>query len=132
MYIHIDGTVFLDPGDKFCEERQDKDNINRIATYVLANGQTMKIVRHFSMIRPAVVDCDGWELNIELDPETGVLLNRGPLDWGYGWNMKREDNSEELMTAATMLRDRATIAGGNARAAMEEMKARRAAQGPAV
>lgn len=128
MYIHEDGTVFLGVGETFLNEHQDKENINRIMVLELANGQRVEITRHFSQIRPNVVSANGWDLNIELDPESGVLLSRGPLDWGYGWNMKRKQNSTTLQYEAELLASSARCNSTDASTAIEESRAKRAAQ----
>jgi hypothetical protein len=59
MYITQTGNVVLDTGEAFIYEEQDAQNIMRIATYTLANGNSVLIYRHFSQIGPIITDCNG-------------------------------------------------------------------------
>jgi hypothetical protein len=110
VFIHDNGTIYLAKGDEFVSERQDDDNIFRIATINLASGMQVEVKRHFSQIRPGVFNSEGWELDIELDRESGLLLSRGVHDTGYGGHIRRSMNMVELISASQDLTYRAEVA----------------------
>lgn len=59
MHITKDSHVFLNEGEEFIQEEQCDDNILRVATYALANGNQVLVHRHFSQIGPVIRNHDG-------------------------------------------------------------------------
>lgn len=59
MVIDEHNHVFLGMGETFIQEEQAPDNIMRIATYKLRNGNHVLIERHFSQIGPVITDAYG-------------------------------------------------------------------------
>lgn len=110
MYIHANGTIYLDKGDEFVSERQDDDNVFRLAIIKLASGMQLELKRHFSQIRPGVINSEGWELQIELDRESGELRPVGAFDSGYGGHIRRATNAAELLEAGRDIAHRAEVA----------------------
>lgn len=89
MHINERGSVQLEEGETFVNERQDDDNIWRIATFTLVNGAEVTLKRHFSTIGPCVYRPDGTKINTDYDRAQNCVREFSPADYeaAYQANM---------------------------------------------
>lgn len=108
MIISEEGTIYLGKGDEYIEEYQGEDDTERIAIIELANGLEVRVIRHYSRIRPSVITYDGWELHIELDEESGTLQPKESPDPNDTLEGKRRRNAAEMLALSDALREQAS------------------------